>query len=106
MLTVPANISTSITNNWPGYGTANDLPPYSFASFCLTSSGSPTCTGTGPIPLYNPVDLYGGYDGTGQDQHTSTIAVAGNGHNCQLAEQYQAHVVAGAWQDTQHGLLA
>ena len=99
-LLVPSSTaSNTITTTWPGYGTETSFPPYSLASLCATSSTN-TCTSSGPIPLYNPVEDTAGYNGTGQDQHTSTLVQAGNGHNCQLAEQYQGFTSSGAWVDT------
>jgi len=99
MLTVPSSASQTITTTWPGYGSPNMFPPNSITSPCFTTSTS-TCTATGPIPLYNPVEDTAGYNGSGQDQHTVTVVETGGGHNCQLAEQYQGYVSSGQWYDT------
>jgi hypothetical protein len=100
ILTVPATTSSiTATTVWNGsYSAPNMFSPNSLTSPCLTTS-SANCVSSAPIPLYNPVEDTAGYNGTGQDQHTSTVIEAGNGHNCQLAEQYQGQAGTTTWQD-------
>jgi hypothetical protein len=74
---------------WPGWGAQATFPPYSVSDPSPpVSEGSPSVTGTAPIPPYAPIEDTA--NGVGQDQHVPVIVEAGGGNPCQEFDMWQS----------------